>query len=307
MSYVVTTCFLCVAAGFCISLMIYWPKNVCSTNTAEMKTLRAFSFQYLSESVSLKTLGVWNHRVLHFYLKHSTYDELKGFYVQSVVLLCHISLSVFIPANCGAFCRLIKQSLKVTACFYLFFLLLISDSCMNSVCVRACVLRSNNCCCVCFSVKTCCVCLLRSTVRMLAAQYLFGTLFRDVGAAFKCSGYCRSSVQPVCSWVHIFLCNCFKTGAGEKHCKPGNDLGCSEILQTRSLFPILAYQISCLYLFPSQLQALKNTCLFLCCIGFVMSTSDWHRKSTISKPSRSQGLCYCLNLIKDLWFIHQAV
>lgn len=87
----------------------------------------------------------------------------------------------------------------------------------------------------------------------------------------------------------IFLCNCLKTGAGGKHCKPGDNSG---ILQTSSLFQTLAYQIRSLRSdahlkkkkkeCPSQLQALSNTCLFLCCIGFVLSTSDWHRKSTIS-------------------------
>lgn len=149
------------------------------------------SFQHFSVSESM---GALNHRVLHLYLECSAY-EWRGFCAESVGLWCHISPSVLIPANCGAFCRLIKQSLKVTACF--FFLLLISpDYCMNcvcGVCVRA--LWSNNCGCACFSVKVCCVCLLRSTVRMSAAVQRCRSVLLSVAAV------------TACSEVPIFLCN----------------------------------------------------------------------------------------------------
>lgn len=136
------------------------------------KPWACFIFQYFSKRLFGSVL-VLNHRVLHFYLEHSMYDDLRGFYVQSV-LLCHVSLCVLIFfANCGAFCRLLMQSSKVPAC--LFFKFYFPAACLRSaalttagdVCARACALLwSNNCvwcCCnrVCVLVFRPAVCVCR--------------------------------------------------------------------------------------------------------------------------------------------------
>lgn len=241
-----------------------------------------FIVQYFSKRLS-ESCWVLNHRVRHYYHERSTCDGLRGFYEQSVVFAVpRFSLRAnFCKWWC--FLQTANAVIEGACMFilsFLFFLIPAARLCSTAlttagavcVCVPECVwvLWSNNCGCVCVwrccnraCVQACCVCLLRCThctnVGRSEPQYLSGTLFGDAGAAFRCSSCCRFSVQPVCSCRHYkcefllcviyncrqisirsFLCNC---GAGEEHCKPGDNAGCSGILQTSSLFQTLAYQI----------------------------------------------------------------
>lgn len=93
-------------------------------------------------------------------------------------------------------------------------------------CVLACVLQRNYHRCVFFffflSVEASCVCVAWTP----AARYLLGVLFRDVGAAFRCGDNCWSCSRG------LILCNRFKTGAHQWHCKLGDAAGFTDALQT---------------------------------------------------------------------------
>lgn len=60
----------------------------------------------------------------------------------------------------------------------------------------------------------------------------------NVGCCSGMSALLSSAAVTACSEVPIFLCNCFKVEAGEKHCKPGNDTSCLDTLQTSLFFQL---------------------------------------------------------------------
>lgn len=132
----------------------------------------------------------------------------------------HFSLHANFCKNCGAFCRLVMQSLKVPACCFLnFFSCCLSplnstDYCWSCVCVYACVCVlcfeaitvaacdvavTRACVLVCVHFRPCCVVCLRCTVRMSAARNLSISPARYSGTSVLISGAGRFSVQPVCS------------------------------------------------------------------------------------------------------------